>query len=271
MLSFRSTFYQRSEDKLQGNLHINTQQLLQEMSIANNAFAKTSSSFLFILDKNQHEYFYLDGNAKNILLSNYFSENNLPAALRWNNDDEKILLEKIFPAIELLCRENCFESDRLTFSFNFRVFSNEGTERIFIQIISFINSFSKEAPLHFVGTFTDITHFKNDNKIIFVAEKNNADSNDCELITRDVFSPDKNPVHLTKREIEVLKCINVGLSSKQIADKLFASLNTINNHRKNILKKTHTKNTSELISFALKQGLLQLWLLVDSCCLLANL
>jgi DNA-binding CsgD family transcriptional regulator len=271
MLSFQSASYQRSEEKVHNSLHTNTQQLLQEMSVTNNAFAKSLSSFLFILDKNQYEYFYLDGNAKNALLSNHFSESDSPFALHLNNDDEKVLLQKIFPAIELLCRKNSYEKEKLTFSFNFRVCSKSGGERVFIQNISFLNSFSKEAPLHFTGTFTDITHFKNDNKVIFVAEKNNTDGNIYELITRDVFLPDNNTVHLTKREIEVLKCINDGLSSKQIADKLFASLNTINNHRKNILKKTHSKNTSELISFALKQGLLQLWLLADSCLLLASL
>ncbi|MDH7461868.1 LuxR C-terminal-related transcriptional regulator [Chitinophagaceae bacterium 26-R-25] len=271
MQSFRSAFYQLNEEKVHVDLHTNAQQLLQEIDVANNSFAMATSSFLFILDKNQFEYFYVDGNAKNVLAGNHFSESNPMIELHLNTDDEKVLLEKIFPTIDFLCRKNHCEKDKLTFSFNFRVSSKLGTERIFIQNISFLNNFSKESPLHFVGTFTDITHFKNDNKIIFVAEKNGADNNSCELITRDVFSPDQNTVHLTKREIEVLKCINDGLSSKQIADKLFASLNTINNHRKNILKKTHTKNTSELISFALKQGLLQVWLLVDSCCLLASL
>lgn len=269
MQSSRSTFNQRNEDSVQDNLHTNALQLMQEMNVANDSFAKTPSSFLFILDKNQYDYFYLDGNAKNILLGNHLFDNTSQLALRWNPDDEKILFEKIFPAIELLCRENTCGKDKLSFSFNFRVVSKSGTERTFVQCISFINSFSKEAPLHFIGSFADITHFKNDNKIIFIAEKSSVDGNVCDLITRDVFSADKNIVHLTKREVEVLKCINDGLSSKQIADKLFASFNTINNHRKNILKKTHTKNTSELISFALKQGLLQVWLFVDSCLLLA--
>lgn len=256
MQSFRSAIYQLNKEKVHVSLHTNTQQLLHEISVAKHSFAKAPSSFLFILDKKQYEYFYLDGNVENILAGNHFSNDGSLIPLHLNNDDEKILLEKIFPAIELLCREIRYEKDILTFAFNFRVLSKAGAERIFIQNISFINNFSKGAPLHFVGTFTDVTHFKNDNKIIFVAEKNNADNNNNELITRDVFSPDQNTVHLTKREIEVLKCINDGHSSKQIAVKLFASLNTINNHRKNILKKTRTKNTSELISFALKQGLL---------------
>lgn len=271
MLSFRSAFYQLNEEKVRVNLHTNTQQLLQEIGVANNSFAKAPSSFLFILDKNQYEYFYLDGNAKNVLSGNHVSENNSMISLHPNTDDEKILAEKIFPEIEALCKKYGIENNELTFSFNFRVASKSGAERIFMQKIFFVNNCCKETPLHFVGTFTDITHFKNDNKIIFVAEKNSADNNNLELITRDVFLPDQSTVHLTKREIEVLKCINDGHSSKQIADKLFASLNTINNHRKNILKKTRTKNTSELISFALKQGLLQVWLLVDSCWLLGGI
>jgi len=42
-----------------------------------------------------------------------------------------------------------------------------------------------------------------------------------------------------------------GLSSKQIAGKLRISQNTVMNHRKNIMKKTNTKNAAELIKHAI--------------------
>ena len=52
---------------------------------------------------------------------------------------------------------------------------------------------------------------------------------------------------LTRREKEILTCITEGLSSKQIADKLFISENTVSNHRKNMLAKTGAKSSAELI------------------------
>ena len=61
---------------------------------------------------------------------------------------------------------------------------------------------------------------------------------------------------LTKRETEILPLIADGLSSKQIAGKLFVSISTVSNHRANILHKTHCKNCLELIKYAIKAGLI---------------
>jgi DNA-binding CsgD family transcriptional regulator len=61
---------------------------------------------------------------------------------------------------------------------------------------------------------------------------------------------------LSSREIEVLGLVSKGFVSKQIADKLFLSVNTVNNHRQNILDKVRAANTSEAISYARNLGLL---------------
>jgi len=50
--------------------------------------------------------------------------------------------------------------------------------------------------------------------------------------------------------------VSKGFVSKEIADKLFLSVNTINNHRQNILEKTNATNTSEAVSYARNLGLL---------------
>ena len=60
----------------------------------------------------------------------------------------------------------------------------------------------------------------------------------------------------TKREVEILKCLSFGSSSKQIADQLFISVNTVNNHRRNIISKLNIQNTSEAITIASNLGLI---------------
>ncbi|WP_313091077.1 response regulator transcription factor [Chryseobacterium flavum] len=50
---------------------------------------------------------------------------------------------------------------------------------------------------------------------------------------------------LTQRELEVLKCIGEGYASKQIADLLSISINTVNRHRQNILEKLKVKNSTQ--------------------------
>lgn len=63
--------------------------------------------------------------------------------------------------------------------------------------------------------------------------------------------PDKELLQLgnvfTRREFEIIKLIHSGLSSEQIAKKLFLSLYTVNTHRGNILKKTNKAQISDLI------------------------
>ena len=64
-----------------------------------------------------------------------------------------------------------------------------------------------------------------------------------------------NNIKLTKRELEILQLIFEGLSTQEIADKLFVSVRTVSNHRFNLSNKTGARNTAGLISFALKNKL----------------
>jgi len=61
---------------------------------------------------------------------------------------------------------------------------------------------------------------------------------------------------LSDREFEIVKLIADGLTSDQIADKIFLSVHTVNTHRRNILNKTGMNTISELIFDFQKQRLL---------------
>ena len=56
-----------------------------------------------------------------------------------------------------------------------------------------------------------------------------------------------NSHHLSCRELEIVRLIEAGLSSKEIAEKLNISPNTVDTHRRNILKKLNISSTGELI------------------------
>lgn len=57
---------------------------------------------------------------------------------------------------------------------------------------------------------------------------------------------------LTDRETEIILCIANGMTDSAIADKLFISIFTVDNHRKNIYKKLDLHNRAELILYAQK-------------------
>jgi DNA-binding NarL/FixJ family response regulator len=59
---------------------------------------------------------------------------------------------------------------------------------------------------------------------------------------------------LTTREREVLKFIAEGISNKEIADLLFISVRTVENHRANIMRKLNIKSTANLIKYAIRKG-----------------
>ncbi len=60
----------------------------------------------------------------------------------------------------------------------------------------------------------------------------------------------------SKRELEIIRLIAKGMSSEQVAEKLFLSLFTVNTHRGNILKKTSKANIPELIYELKEKGVL---------------
>lgn len=62
---------------------------------------------------------------------------------------------------------------------------------------------------------------------------------------------------LSNREKEILHFIAKGLPSKQIADKLFISVNTVNTHRQKIIEKLRVGNTFEALQYAQNIGLFE--------------
>lgn len=61
--------------------------------------------------------------------------------------------------------------------------------------------------------------------------------------------------NLSRREIDIIKLIKEGMSSKQIALELDISLKTVEVHRYNILKKLKLKNTAALVNYINIKGL----------------
>lgn len=69
---------------------------------------------------------------------------------------------------------------------------------------------------------------------------------------------DSERVKLSQREKEVLELILQEHTSKEIAEKLFISKQTVDSHRINIMEKTSSKSVVGLIKYALKEGILKI-------------
>ncbi|MCE7065743.1 LuxR C-terminal-related transcriptional regulator [Dyadobacter sp. CY326] len=64
------------------------------------------------------------------------------------------------------------------------------------------------------------------------------------------YTPQNQKSNLSSRESEILKLLAEGFNSKQIADQLFISVNTVRNHRANLLRKTNSKNVIQILKMA---------------------
>ncbi|MBN8641211.1 MAG: response regulator transcription factor [Flavobacteriales bacterium] len=76
------------------------------------------------------------------------------------------------------------------------------------------------------------------------------------LVNKVQFTDLKSIPRLTRREKEILKLLIEGKSTQEISDQLFLSFLTTQTHRRNLLNKFQVKNVAELVSFALKNGLI---------------
>ncbi len=86
------------------------------------------------------------------------------------------------------------------------------------------------------------------NKIFDTATKNNPK---LKSIPHDIHAS------LTEREIEIIILISLEYSGKEISEQLFISTNTVETHRKNIMKKIKAKNTISIVKYALKHKLIK--------------
>jgi DNA-binding NarL/FixJ family response regulator len=69
------------------------------------------------------------------------------------------------------------------------------------------------------------------------------------------YSANPETPRLTERETEVLRLVAKGLSYKQIAERLFLSHRTVQNHVQNTLRKLQLHNRVQLVRYAIEQGL----------------
>lgn len=95
-----------------------------------------------------------------------------------------------------------------------------------------------------------------------IVEVNNGKKYICEEVKNilaqqelDEDSEQTDMNNLSRRELDIIKLIKDGLSSKEIALQLDISLKTVEVHRYNILKKLKLKNTAALVNFINAKGL----------------
>jgi len=118
----------------------------------------------------------------------------------------------------------------------------------------YVLSKDNKVPIYCVGIGIDISHFKKDDFINHTIESIDSTGQHIKLLEEQDYNTNQE-VQFTPRETLIIHYLLEGCSSKQISEKLFISINTVNNHRQNILKKHNCSNIAQLMTFILKTNL----------------
>ncbi len=139
-------------------------------------------------------------------------------------------------------------------SYDYRIQKKDGSYiRVLQQVITI--HFDKEGRLiRTLGVHTDISHLKPHGtpKLSFIGV--NGEPSYYNVDVKELFKV--SAFRITQREREILCLMVNGYSSADISERLNISKQTVDTHRKNIMKKSETNNTAELISKAIRENLI---------------
>ena len=217
---------------------------------------------IHVIDYSQRRHVGLSGPLKNMMGFDPRDvlDNGLDFVIDiFQKDDFKIYNETIFSQVTQFLRETPQnEHGDYVFTYSYRMKKSDGKWINLFQQGRYITDPKTKLPLFSIALVNDISPLKKDNSMIFSIDKKDNENvlfNHKNILT-NYYYPDPEESRLSRREREILGRLADGLSSKQLAHKLNLSESTIVNHRKNMLKKTNTKNIAELVRYAINKGLI---------------
>ncbi len=221
------------------------------------ASAKATNTVIFLFDFSTFSYFYVSGNAPEIInhRPEEFYENGV--ALSVNLIHPKYLearLKMLEFYIKLPIDFPEEERKELLISLDF-MFINPKEEYVrFVQQSKILELDTNGKPLISLNYLHNVGSVKKEpsSDLIVKPGKGMAEIYHYNFDRKVIDAVGK----ISKREKDILTCLSQGFSTGQIAEKLYISPNTVNTHRSNLLFKTNCKDTSSLIFYAKMTGLM---------------
>lgn len=215
----------------------------------------------YILDYTQKKYIYANPKVTQFIDKpiSYFLDGGVDYAVtQFHRQDLKVYSENILAEnVRFLKDIPVHNHTDYLFSCNYRVKDTRGGYKNIVQQSIFIKSAENGMPLAAIGFLFDISHYRNDSRIIHTIEPVNNLTPGLRTrnqSVRNIYFADDREKTLTKREIEILKYLCEDLDSEQIASRMNISKHTVDNHRRNMLQKTNSKTSIGLVRFAFTEG-----------------
>jgi len=173
--------------------------------------------------------------------------------LRSHPEDRMIWCDEAFPDIlKFIKSESLAGFPDFRFIFNHRYIHKDGSISQFMHEGAL--TFAKDTliPELNLKVFFEIADIKSDETIVLNLFRYSPENG-----YQKVFSKEYGGISnsfLSKRELEIVRLCQEGMSSKMIAEKLNLSIHTVKNHKRNCMEKTTTHNITELIHYCIKNN-----------------
>lgn len=228
-------------------------------SAASNLLLRAANSYSFVEDYRIGGYIFFSPSFTDVV--NYPADGLKKKGLRHyasliHQQDWEIFNESIFKdIIDFLAAASTKAEVKHRFIFNYRIQQPNGNVLHIRQINHYLKLDPKAKPLVNSSHCTIIPYPLPSNKITYLAQSLNKNGI-WENEDVKIFLPGEAQAQsLSPAELNILQWIRKGYSSEKIAQELNRSLHTVKTHRKNMLEKTQTRNTAELLQFSLANGL----------------
>lgn len=174
-----------------------------------------------------------------------FYREGLRMAFQSTHPDDLVLLKKLHQKLFAIYYETPISRRKdLKFAFNLRVKKADGEYIHILQQTIFLGISDTGEPLFDFSTVTDITEFVKDNNLtLTVSELDDKGLYGKKYTTHFVHGHAK----FTPRQQQIIDLIGKGYTTRAIAEVLCISVDTVKNHRKNILQLAGSKKIVEVV------------------------
>jgi DNA-binding CsgD family transcriptional regulator len=166
----------------------------------------------------------------------------------------EIMISEITSKMLGCCLQHKGQVENLRFSACVEFKTKAGKEGWLLLHNHMLSSDSNGFPILACTTGIEVTAIKKDSYIYYAGSLCN--ENETTILYSKNLTGTKTPVNFSKREIQIIQLLCKGETTKEIADKLCVSFDTIKKQRSNILDKSGAKNTAELINFSTMTGII---------------
>lgn len=214
---------------------------------------------VYILDFRTSEFLYLSPNA-NAILGYSHEECMKMGPMRFmelfHPLDANIITTQFFIEGHSFIKEiKNLDISKVKVSYSYRLLQKDNSYKVLLQQFSHLMVDEEYNPLVIMGTTSDITEIHTKPELFGRVHQQNAKGRWEKVYERFYSLVDiVEDYNLTPKELEIIKFVHKGLSSKEIANVTSRSEETIKSQRKSILAKTNCQTMTDVIVLAVKNG-----------------